>query len=387
MSENITTEVGNIDNVVKDRNRVIVKTSIIGIVANVLLVIFKMTVGLLSNSIAVVLDAVNNLSDALSSIITIIGTKLASKLPDKKHPMGYGRIEYITETVVAALVLYAGISSLVESVKKIIEPEKADYSTTAIIILAGAVAVKILLGLYVRSRGKKVNSGALVASGTDALFDAIISSSVLASALIYLIFNISLEAYVGVIISGFIIKTGIEMLIDPLNEILGKRADPAMVSKMRKEICSEEEVLGAYDIIVNNYGPNVNYASAHVELPDTMTVDQVDVLTRRIQKKVYLNTGIIITGLGVYSYNTKSDEASEIRNIIQRTVLLHDWALQIHGFYVDLDNKTIRFDVVMSFDIDRKEGLNILYNEVGNLYPEYKCNIVPDIDFTDIGDA
>ena len=140
--------------VVADRDRLIVRTSIIGIITNVFLAAFKAAIGLLSHSIAVVLDAVNNLSDALSSLITIIGTKLSAKLPDKKHPLGYGRIEYLTALVVAAIVLYAGATSLVESVKKIIHPETADYSLVSLVIIAVAVGVKLLLGRYVKAQGK-----------------------------------------------------------------------------------------------------------------------------------------------------------------------------------------------------------------------------------------
>ena len=196
-----------------NREKAIVRTSIVGIVTNILLVAFKAFVGLVSNSIAVILDAVNNLSDALSSVVTIIGAKLGAKQPDKKHPLGYGRIEYLSSMIVAALVLYAGITSLVESAKKIIHPEAADYSTVSLIIISVAIAVKLVLGIYVKKQGRAVSSGALVASGSDALFDAILSASVLASAVIYLIWGISLEAYVGVVIAGFIIKAGIEMMI------------------------------------------------------------------------------------------------------------------------------------------------------------------------------
>ena len=151
------------------RDKVIIRTSIIGILANVMLAAFKAVIGLASNSIAVILDAVNNLSDALSSIITIVGTKLAGKLPDKKHPLGYGRIEYLSAMIVSGIVLYAGITSAVESVKKIIHPEKPDYSVTSLVIIAVAVGVKIILGRFVKAQGEKVHSGSLIASGSDAM--------------------------------------------------------------------------------------------------------------------------------------------------------------------------------------------------------------------------
>ena len=362
------------------REKAIVKTSIIGILTNVFLVVFKAVVSLLSNSIAIILDAVNNLSDALSSVVTIIGAKLGAKQPDKKHPLGYGRIEYLSSMIVAAIVLYAGITSMVESVKAIISPEKAEYSAISLIIISVAIVVKLILGQYVKRQGKKHNSGALTASGSDALFDAILSASVLASAIIYLIWGISLEAYVGVIISVFIIKAGIEMMLETVNDILGKRADKEETDSIKKLICEEPEVRGAYDLIMFNFGPSKNYASVHIELPDTMTVDNVDELTRRIQAKIYLETGVILTGIGVYSYNTSDDETAKIRNTVQKIVLKHDWALQLHGFFADTENKTIRFDVVLSFDIDRGEALNILTKEVHSQLPEYSLQIVPDID-------
>ena len=376
VSENIIQESIN-------RDKVIVKTSVIGIVTNIFLVIFKATIGLLSNSIAVILDAVNNLSDALSSVITIIGTKLANKLPNKKHPLGYGRIEYMSAMLVSAIVLYAGITSMVESVKRIFRPEAADYSIISLIIIAVAVIVKIVLGKYVKAKGEKVNSGALVASGADAMFDAILSASVLASAIIYFTTKVSLEAYVGVIISGVIIKAGIGMMSDTINDILGKRADAEITKKIKQLLVEEPEVRGAYDLIIHNYGPNKNLASVHLELPDTMTVEQVDTLTRKLQNKVYHETGVLIAGMGVYSYNTKNDESAKIQNTILETIMKHNWVLQMHGFYADIAKKEIRFDVVMSFEIDAKEGLKILNDEVTKLYSEYKIQIIPDVDVSD----
>lgn len=362
------------------REKAIVKTSVIGVITNVFLAAFKAAIGMISHSIAVTLDAVNNLSDALSSVITIIGAKLGAKQPDKKHPLGYGRIEYISSMLVAAIVLYAGITSLVESVKKIIHPEAADYSTVSLIIIAVAIAVKLVLGQYVKKQGKKHNSGALVASGSDALFDAILSASVLASAIIYLVWHISLEAYVGVVIAIIIIKAGVEMMLETLNDILGKRSDKDDVKEIKRLICEEPEVRGAYDLIMYNYGPNKNYASVHIELPDTMTVDEVDALTRRIQTTVYHESGVILTGISVYSFNTSDDEAAQIRNTVQKTVLAYDWALQLHGFYADTENKMMRFDVVVSFDISSTEAVKTLTNEIQQLYPDYSVQIVSDID-------
>ena len=365
------------------RDKVIIRTSIIGIVTNIFLAGFKAAIGLSSNSIAVILDAVNNLSDALSSVITIIGTKLAARLPDKKHPLGYGRIEYLSAMIVSGIVLYAGITSAVESVKKIIEPETPDYSLTSLVIIAVAIVVKLVLGKYVKTKGEKVNSGSLIASGSDAAFDAVLSFSVLVSAIIFLKSGISLEAYVGVVISIVIIKSGIEMITETLDDILGIRADKETAQKVKALLNEEPEVQGAYDLILFNYGPEKDYAAVHLELPDTMTVDEVDKLTRRVERKVYNETGIALVGVGVYGYNTGNDEAAKIRDYVREIVMAHEWVLQLHGFHIDIPQKKMRFDAVMSFDINPKEGLQILRDEVQKAYPDYELFILPDVDVSD----
>ena len=308
---------------------------------------------------------------------------MGAKQPDKKHPLSYGRIEYLSSMIVAALVLYAGLTSLVESVKKIIHPEAAEYSAVSLVIIAVAILVKLGLGTYVKRQGQRVNSGALAASGSDALFDAVLSASVLASAVAYLLWGVSLEAYVGVAISLFILKAGVEMMIETLNDIIGKREDAETTKELKRIVCQEEGVLGAYDVTLFNYGPDKNYGSVHIELPDTLTMDEVDRMTRRIQADVFQRTGVILTGIGVYSFNSSDDEAARMRNAVQKTVLDHDWALQMHGFYADTEKKALRFDVVMSFDVDRKEALETLYGEVSALYPDYTALIVPDVDVSD----
>ena len=364
-----------------DRDRVIVRTSAIGIGANVLLAVFKAAVGLLANSIAVVLDAVNNLSDALSSVITIVGTKLAGKKPDKKHPLGYGRVEYISAMIVAALVLYAGITSLVESVKKIITPEAADYSVVSLVIIAVAVAVKIVLGRYVKSVGNKVNSAALVASGSDAMFDSFLSASVLVSALIYIFTGVSLEAYVGVVIAGFIIKAGVEMLMETLDEILGKRADRELVGQIRETICEDPDVHGAYDLILHSYGPEKLIGSVHVEVPDTMTADEIDLMERRVAESVVRRHGVILAGIGIYSQNTQDDEVKAIRSNVTHIVTAHEGVLQMHGFYVDVDNRRMNFDVILDFELDDRKGTFLaIQDEVQAAYPDYTISMTMDID-------
>jgi len=367
-----------------DRNKIIIRTSVVGIIANVFLAGFKAAVGLLSQSIAVVLDAVNNLSDALSSLITIVGTHLSQKAPDKKHPLGYGRIEYLSAVVISVIVLYAGITSFTESVKNIIEPQTPDYSVTALIIIGAAVVVKILLGTYVKRTGKNVDSDALVASGSDALFDSIISASTLVAAVIYLTTGLSLEAWLGAIISIVIIKSGIEMLRDTISEILGERVDPDLAKGVKGTVTEFPEVNGAYDLVIHNYGPEQLIGSVHIEVPDTMTADQIFVLENEITKKVYAEHGVFLTGVSLYPMNTKNDEAAQMQAKVREIVSSYPDVLQIHGFYVFFEEKTVKFDVIISFDAkDRAALYTEILSRVKQEFPDYTPEISLDIDISD----
>ena len=366
------------------REKTIVRTSIIGIIANVFLAAFKGVIGLMTNSIAIVLDAINNISDAGSSLITIIGTKLAGREPDKKHPFGYGRIEYLSAMIISVIVLYAGITSLVESVKQIVHPETPDYNTVSLVIVAVAVAVKILLGRYVKSVGVKVNSDSLINSGEDATLDSVISASTLVAAGIFLIFHISLEAWLGAVISLVIIKSGIEMLRDTISQILGEKNDPELARSIKKTVVSFPEVQGAYDLVLNNYGPDTWNGSIHIEVPDTYSADRLDQLIRDIQTAVYKQHQVILTAIGVYSMNTRDEEIIETQKKVREIVFSHQYVKQMHGFYLIKDQKAMRFDIVVSFDAeDRTAVYEEVLADVQKAFPDYTLQVAMDTDFAE----
>ena len=366
------------------RDKVIIRTSIIGIIANAFLAGFKAVVGLATNSIAIVMDAVNNISDAASSVITIIGTKLAGKSPDRKHPFGYGRIEYLSSMVISIIVLYAGITALVESIKKIITPDTPDYGTVSLIIVGVAVIVKIVLGRYVKSVGKSVNSDSLVNSGDDAVLDSVISASTLVAAAIYLIFDISLEAWLGALISLVIIKAGFEMLKETLSKILGERVDAQLARDIKSTISEYEEVNGVYDLVMHNYGPDAYNGSVHIEVPDTLSADELDKLLRKIQVRIYKEHNVILTAIGVYSYNTKDPEAVEARKKVTEIVTNVEHVIQMHGFYLDKVEKTVRFDIVVSFDADDRSAVyKNVCEKIQKEYPDYTLQIAMDTDFSE----
>ena len=357
----------------------IVKTSIIGIVVNLILVAFKATIGILVNSIAITLDAVNNLTDALSSIITIIGTKLAGRAPDKEHPYGYGRIEYFSSVIIAAIVLWAGITALMESWPKIFNPDVTSYTTVSLIIIAVAVVVKFALGKYVKNVGEDINSQALVASGSDAFFDAILSLSTLIAAIISIFWHISLEGILGVIISIVIIKASIDMLKETVDSMIGARIDSELSQKIKESIRELPGVYGAYDLTLHNYGPESMQGSVHVEVDDSLTAVEIHNLTRMIALKIYSEFSIILT-VGIYARNEKY---ANIRAELEEIASEYEEVLEVHGFIVFEDQNLITFDIIVDFDADREKVKEEILAKIKDKYPKFNYVIIDDYDVSD----
>ena len=365
-----------------DRTKTIVRTSFIGIAVNLVLVAFKALIGLAANSIAVILDAVNNLSDALSSVITIVGTKLASRKPDKKHPFGHGRIEYLTSIAVALIIIVAGATSMKESVEKILNPEAADYRWYSLVIIAVAVGAKIFIGRYFKKVGKKVGSDALVNSGADALFDAILSTATLVCAMISLIWGLSLEGWVGGLISIFILKAGGEMILETGSSIIGKRVDNELAEKIRETVTAHPEVHGAYDLTIHNYGPTQSLGTVHIEVDDTMTARQIHRLSRAITAEVYMKFGIIMS-VGIYAANTSTPEIAALRASVEAAVKARPEILQMHGFYVEEDAKCVMFDLIVDFAADASAVRDSIIAELSSKHPDYRFDVILDTDFSE----
>ena len=365
------------------RSQKIIHTSIIGIVANVLLAVFKAVVGILANSVAIVMDAVNNLSDALSSVITIIGTKLSQRPADREHPFGFGRIEYFSAIIIAVIVLSAGITSLIESIKKIFDPTEPEYTTITLIVIVVAVVVKLILGRYVKRQGEQLNSDALIASGSDALFDAFITLSTLVSAGIMLLWQVSLDGILGALISLVIIKAGIEMLASPVNELLGSRISPELLKEIKKEVLNFEGVHGVFDIILHNYGPDVLIGSLHVNIYDTMDAHHIHGLTRSISEQMYAKHGIIMT-VGVYAIATGENKRTELQNAVMQSLAKHKDITQVHGFYYFDHENRISIDVVPDISIhDEPAFSRQLEEELKAVVPDMEISIVIDHNYSE----
>lgn len=365
------------------REKAITQTSIIGIVVNILLSAFKVVVGLISGSIAIVLDAVNNLTDALSSVITIIGIKLARRKPDNKHPYGYGRIEYFSAILIAVIILFAGGTSIIESVKKIITPEKANYTVITIIIVVVSVIAKLLLGRYVKKQGQKYNSDALVASGADASFDAIISASTLLAVAVTMIFDISIEGIVGAVISAFIIKAGIEMLLESVSDVMGNRADSEVTKSIRKTVEEIEPVIGAYDLILHNYGPEYATGSIHIEIPATMNAHEIQLLEKKIQYTVASKYRIVLT-VGIYAIEQSDSNIIEMQKTVYAICRAMDGVINTHGFLVEQEKKNITVDITVDFTVKDKSALiQKVKSAISEKYPEYVSDVIIDTNYSD----
>ncbi len=376
--------VKTLDESAMSREGQIVRASIIGIIANVLLAAAKAVIGVLANSIAIIMDAVNNTTDAASSIVTLVGTKLASKKPDRKHPYGHGRIEYITTIIIAAVIVWAGVTSLVESVGHIIDPELADYNPVSLFVIVIAVAVKVILGLYTRSVGKRAKSGALVASGIDALMDAVISAATLVAAVVYIALGISLEAWLATIISIVIIKAGYDMLQEVLSKIIGERVDPKQTKAIKETVRQCDGVLGAYDLMLEDHGPDQLWGSVHVEVPDVYNAAKIDHITRDIQKRVFDEHNVLLHTVGIYSVNTNNDEAVRIRQDVLDLAAANGHIIEVHGFYLDEETKHVNFDLVVSFDIQKRhECADRIQSIMESRYPDYTFTATLDSDISD----
>lgn len=366
------------------RNKKIIKTSIIGIIANFILVIFKVAVGFLSGSIAIILDAVNNLSDTLSSIVTIAGVKFANRAPDKNHPLGHGRFEYLGTAMIATVISYIGFTAIFESIGKIINPNEVNYTFITFLVVSVSVIIKILIGRYYKKIAKQVDSDSLKNSGFDAMMDALISAATIVAGLIYVIWGISIEAYLATLISVFIIYSGFRMLRESFSVILGERVDSDLSRRIKQAICEIDGVYGAYDLLIHDYGTGRSYASVNIDVLDTLSVVEVDDISREVRRLVGQRFRIYVSSVGIFPINTKDKHTVEVRNNIKSMMLMNDHIRQIHGFRIDEKAKEITFDVVIDFSVEDQNALRRrIIKELKRVYPDYHFVISIDLDFSD----
>lgn len=332
-----------------DREAQIVRAGTISIVGNILLAVVKGVAGVISGSIAISLDALNSLTDALSSVIAIIGTKLAGKEANRDHPFGYGRMEYLASIVISALILAAGVSSLLEAIRSIIQPKPSQYSVFILVVVAMAALVKFGLGVFLLREGKRLNSGSLTGAGTDSLLDGGVSTATCVAGILYLTTSISIESWLAACIALLIIRGGLLLLIDTSSKLLGERADPAIVEKVERAARAVEGVRLASGLVLMDFGPNRMGGSIHVTVNGKMTVAEFDGVAREVQQHVYDKTGVKLAGVTPYADISDDESLSELRSTVGRIVWSHDDVVELRGLYVDKQTSVVRFDAIVPF--------------------------------------
>lgn len=364
-----------------NRDREIIKTSVVGIVGNVFLVIAKAIIGVIANSVSIITDAANNLTDAMSSIVTIVGTKLSGKRPDRKHPFGHGRIEFITSALIAMLIFVAGATAIFESISSIISKETPVYTVYSFIVVSVAVVAKIVLGIYFRMRGKKYGSDALRASGLDALMDSILSFGTLVGAIVSYTAGFHLEGYIGVIIGLLILKSAIDVFREAASKIIGERTDPELAASLIEDVLKNPKVYGVYDLILNNYGEDRNIGSLHVEVDDHMTAKEIQLLEREIAYLCYEKYHTVMT-VGVYARNTESEYEAGIKKRVADIIAAYPDIIQTHGFYVDEKNKIISLDIIISFECRDPDGIyKEVHSKIAENFSDFTIQLVLDKDY------
>lgn len=365
------------------RERAIVRASYVGIAANVALALFKGVIGAVSGSVAIISDAVNNLTDVLSSVVTVVGVRMAAKPADREHPYGHGRIEYFASMLVAAIVMFAGVSSLVESAQKILSPELPSYSALMLAIIAVATVVKVLLGRYDKRVGAKVASDTLVASGADATFDAVISAGTIAAAIVAIVGQVSIDGYIGAAIAVVIIKSAWDMFAKPVNELLGMHSDASLCRKVAEVVSGFPGVRGVYDIVLHDYGPQRHMGALNIAVADTMTAHQINDLSHDIQRVMRRDYNLDLI-IGVLAVNTQNDHYAQAEHRVREIAERYQGVSRVHGIYIDDKHHDLTVHAVLDFDFaDPATIHNQIQHDLEKAWPGYVVHVRIDRDYSE----
>ncbi len=358
------------------RYREIIKYNIAGIVINLLLSLGKLTIGLLTNAHAVILDSIEGFSDLISAVFTIFSAKIGAKKADKEHPFGYGRMEYLMSILVTLFIMFIGLRSIVESIRDIIDPHEApDYNLAVVVVMSVSLAVKLIYGIFLRKKGSEINASALIMTGTDYMGNALNAAAILAAILIEKLFDVDIEHYLCIAISIMIIRTGVQMLRECVTKILGTSVDPEFKKKIKTMIIMEDGVYNVSNLVIHNYGEGVYVGSVDIEVDKDMRAGEIGKLSRTlIQKSDEL--GLTLTAVGISGTDTCSPEANKIWDEILDVIRQRKTILRANSFTVDFDEKQISFSIVPDPAEQDKEAIRQeLLNKLKNLFPDMTIDI------------
>ncbi len=351
------------------RRRYITLGSFVGVCCNILLFIAKFFVGVISGSVSVMADAFNNLMDIGSSVVTAIGFHLSEKPADKEHPFGHGRIEYMSALTVAIIIILVGVELFKSSLDKALNPTDLSISTISIILLLLSVAVKLWMFLFNRKVGKKIDSTALVATARDSVNDSVATTAVLISILIFKLWNINIDPYIGMAVAVFILYSGFMTIKETISPLLGTPPEKETVEAITSTVLKRKEFVGIHDLIVHNYGPGRSFASLHVEVPKDIDIVACHEEIDACEKELFLNLGIEVV-LHMDPIAINDPLTNETKSKVAATLLKINKNLTIHDFRLVEGEKQINliFDVVVPSDF--KIENNVLKGEIDRLCKE-----------------
>jgi cation diffusion facilitator family transporter len=364
-----------------NREKTGVKVSVVGICVNLALFTVKLVLGLLSGSVSLVADASNNLSDAGSSLISLISFKIAAKPADRHHPFGHARIEYVASMIVAFIVMLIGFSLFKDSVTKIFAPTETSIELVSTLILVVMIIAKLLLGLYYRREGKRIGSEVILAASADSFSDCIATGAVLVSMCIYLIFKVNIDAYVGAVVSVIIMIAGAKIMLDTKDLILGEAPDEAFIDKLKEIIAEYPEILGVHDMLVHSYGHGKYFVSFHAEVDGAKDVFLTHDVIDNVEKSISRQLGTVCT-VHLDPIVTDDEKVAELREKVVRIVKTLDERMNIHDFrFVSgVTHSNLIFDIAVPFEM--KDSDDVIIEKVSSLVsvldPLYFCVIEID---------
>ncbi len=377
------------DNSPVSRQRCGKAAGVIGIVSNIVLFVIKLIIGIASSSISVMADAVNNITDAASSVITLIGFKLSEKPADDEHPYGHARIEYLSGFIVSLIIAVLGVQLFKDSVISIIEGKTSSYSNVSIIVLVLAVIVKLWQAAFYKAVGKHISSGSLIATAADSRNDVISTCAVLVGAIVSRLFNVSIDGYLGVLIAAFIIVSGIKLIIETADPILGTAPDDELVNEIGERILSYDGILGIHDLIIHNYGNGRCFASVHCEVPAQEDILKSHDIIDNIEFD-FLNNMNIQLVIHMDPVVTDNEEVNALKKIACSVIAelsreLHE-PISMHDFRVVFGqtHTNLIFDVLInnSCKTDSHTLCNMIDKRVKEYSPDYNTVISVDRNYT-----
>ena len=363
------------------REGTVVTVSGLNILVNLIFAAIKVVIGLAVSSIAIVSEGVNNATDSATSLITIVGTKLSAKHPTEKHPFGFGRIEYLTSLLISVLILFTGAELMESSVKLIITPQEMSISYVTMAIIAVSALVKLALGLFTIKEGKRVDSSSLVALGTECRSDSVVSVITLVTALVFLVFHVSLDAYAGIIMSLIVLKAGFEVLKETLSDILGQAGEEELAQELYRIIRAEPLVLNAADMMLHNYGPDAYSGSVNVEIDHSKTVGEVYAALHELQLRIMHEKHITMV-FGIYAVDKDHTEIRRLREQVAAFVRQQEHVTSYHALYIHPNGKDIYVDLVVDYALTDWEALRKEFTAyMAECYPDKHLELVIETNY------